>query len=120
MAIEYDNLTIANGVFEEDTKIETVTVPDGGLKRGSLLGKITATSKYVLSLGTATDGSENPKRLLYEDVKNDTGSDVDNDLLTYNAGTFGDLGVVYGTGQTMQNTYDSLDAVNIRILEGRM
>lgn len=119
MAVEFDNLVIGSGVFNQDTRIVTITVPDGGYAKGALLGKITATSKYILSENAATDGSESAKAILESAIENDTGSPVDVEAVVYCAGTFNNLGVTYGTGQTMQNTYDSLDVVNIRILEGR-
>jgi hypothetical protein len=119
MAVAFDNLVIASGIFKQDTRIVTVTVPDGGLVRGSLLGKITATGKHILSLNAAGDGSESANSILESDLENDTGSPVDVQAVVYCAGTFNTLGVTYGTGQTIANTYDSLDAVNIRITDGR-
>ena len=46
-----------------------VTVASGNnLKRGALVGKITASKKVVLSLSAASDGSEKPYGVLMEDV----------------------------------------------------
>ncbi|CAI1576474.1 Uncharacterised protein [Serratia proteamaculans] len=50
---------------------DTVTVASGAAakyKRGTVLGVITASGKYTLSVATATDGSEAPSAILADDV----------------------------------------------------
>ena len=48
---------------------EVVVIKQGQVvTRGTLLGKITAEDKYILSLNAAADGSEVGKRILAEDV----------------------------------------------------
>ena len=43
---------------------DTVTLGTGTLPRGSVLGKITAGGNYILSVKTATDGSQTPAAVL--------------------------------------------------------
>jgi len=68
----YDNL------FSGDFPIvtEEVTVESGqNLERGSVLGIVTATGKAKIVDSTATDGSQDPKSVLADDV-DATGGDV--------------------------------------------
>jgi hypothetical protein len=44
------------------------------LKRGAVLGQITASGEYLLSVAAATDGSEAPKVVLEEDVDTTAGA----------------------------------------------
>jgi len=117
--VTFKNLVVADGVFKQDTAIRTVIVPDGGLEYGSVLGEITASGKQQLSLLAASDGSEDAISILPDAIENDTGASVEVKTVVYVAGTFNSLGVTFGTGQTLANTYKSLDSVNIRIVEGR-
>jgi len=43
---------------------DTVTLGAGTLPRGSVLGQITATGNYILSVKSANDGSQNPAAVL--------------------------------------------------------
>lgn len=43
---------------------DTVTLGAGTLPRGSVLGQITATGNFILSVKTANDGSQNPAAVL--------------------------------------------------------
>lgn len=57
---------------------DTVTVLTGAAaiyKRGTVLGVVTASGKYTLSVATAADGSQVPKAILVDDV-NATAADV--------------------------------------------
>jgi len=57
----------------------TVTVPASTTyAAGTILGKITASGKYVRHAAGATDGSEDEAGVLYETLANTTGSGVDN------------------------------------------
>ena len=57
----------------------TVTVPaTTTYAAGTILGKITASGKYVRHAAGATDGSEDEAGVLYETLVNTTGSGVDN------------------------------------------
>lgn len=57
---------------------DTVTVLTGATatyKRGTVLGVVTASGKYTLSVATASDGSQVPKAILADDV-NATSADA--------------------------------------------
>lgn len=120
MAVVYENLIVAEGRFTNDGgDIETVTVPaNSTIKRGTVMGKITASGKYVTSLSASSDGSQIATTILAEDAVNDTASPVDIKVVIYKKGTFNSLGVVFGTGQTLANTKDSLHNVSIEITLG--
>lgn len=48
---------------------DTVTIKAGATyKRGTVLGMVTASGKYTLSVATETDGSEIPQAILADDV----------------------------------------------------
>lgn len=77
----------------------TVTVADGGYEAGTILGKITATGKYVRHAAGASDGSQTEAGILLMAQANDTGSaadaqatiiardaEVEGDELTYEVG----------------------------------
>jgi hypothetical protein len=55
-----------------DLKIvtDTITIVSGAgaLKRGTVLGKITASGKYTTALAASEDGSETPAAILVDDV----------------------------------------------------
>ncbi|WP_338803583.1 head decoration protein [Xenorhabdus griffiniae] len=54
---------------------DTVTIAKSGvLKRGAVLGQITATREYVFSKKSATDGSQIPCAILVDDVDTTDGS----------------------------------------------
>ena len=120
MAVVYENLIVAGGRFTNDGgDIETVTVPaNSTIKRGTVMGKITASGKYVTSLSASSDGSQIATTILAEDAVNDTAAPVDIKAVIYKKGTFNSLGVVFGTGQTLANTKDSLHNVSIEITLG--
>ena len=120
MAVAYENLIVAGGRFTHDGgDIETITVPaNSTIERGTVMGKITASGKYVTSLLASSDGSQVASSVLAEDVTNSTGSAVDIKAVIYKKGTFNSLGVTFGTGQTLANTKDSLHNVSIEITNG--
>ena len=120
MAVAYENLIVASGRFTHDGgDVETVTVSaNSTIKRGTVMGKITASGKYVTSLLASADGSQVASSVLAEDVTNSTGSAVDIKAVVYKKGTFNSLGVTFGTGQTLANTKDSLHNVSIEITNG--
>lgn len=120
MAVIYENLLVAGGRFSNDNgDIETVTVgANSTIKRGTVMGKITASGKYITSLNAASDGSQIAVAVLAEDAVNTTGSSVDIKAVVWKKGTFNSLGVTFGTGQTLENTKDSLHNVSIEITKG--
>lgn len=120
MAVAYGNLLVAGGRFSHDGgDIETITVPaTSTIVRGTVVGKITATGKYITSLNAAVDGSQVAVAILEEDAVNLTGAPADVQAVVYKKGTFNSLGVTFGTGQTLTNTKDDLHKVSIEITQG--
>lgn len=90
----------------DDLLSRTVTLISGqNLSRGALLGKITASGKYTLSLSAATDGSEVPDAILAEDCD---ASAADAEALVYFAGRFIAAALTYGTAHTAATVRDGL------------
>ncbi|EHD21316.1 MULTISPECIES: head decoration protein [Brenneria] len=74
---------------------DTVTILTGesaSYKRGTVLGRITASGKYTLSLPVATDGSEDPVAILVDDA-DATAADVTADV--YLMGEFNATRITY-------------------------
>jgi hypothetical protein len=93
-------------LVHDGTNSRSITLITGqNLKRGSLLGRITASGKYTLSLAAAADGSEVPKVILAEDTD---ASAADKVTVAYFAGHFDENRVIFGTGQTAANTREAL------------
>ena len=105
-----DNLQA--GLFPVIT--ETVTIKNGeNLKRGSLLGRISESGKYVLSHTTDSDGttaiedgSEEPRGILAGDVDASSG---DKTGVMYKTGQFNSGSVTIGRGHTVSSVQDVLD-----------
>lgn len=86
-------------LFDRDTVTRKRTIANGAgvLARGTLLGKITASGKYVESLAASADGSEVPDAILLEPVD---ASAADVDAAIAFAGKFAQAGVILGAGHT--------------------
>lgn len=121
---EFDNLH-ANGLTVEGTyapdklldrdtitRKRTIASGAGVLARGTLLGKITASGKFVKSLSASSDGSQVPYAILLHDVD---ASAADAEAIIAIQGKFAKDGVVFGTGHTQASTEDALRDVNIFI-----
>jgi len=88
-----------------------VTIASGqNIARGALLGKITASGKYILSLAAAVDGSQTPAAILAEDV-DATGGDKSG--IVYVSGDFNENRITYGTGHTADSVRAGLRDLNI-------
>ena len=90
-----------------------VTIVSGQtLVRGALLGKITASGKYNLSLVGAGDGSEVPVAILVVDTDASAG-----DLAApiYEAGEFNEAAITFGTGHTVASVRDGLRDLGIHL-----
>jgi hypothetical protein len=94
------------------TRKRTIASGAGALTRGTLLGKITASGKYLKSLAAATDGSEDPDAILLHDV-DATAADVE--AIIAIQGKFAKDGVTFGAGHTQASTEDALRLKNIFI-----
>lgn len=80
------------------------------LTRGSVLGKITASGKYNLSLSAAGDGSQTPDLILAEDTDASGG---DKEALAYEAGVFNVNALNIGTAHTAASIQEGLRAKGI-------
>lgn len=93
---------------------ESVTLLAGqNLLRGALLGKITATGKYVLSLSAAVDGSQTPAAVLVDDT-NATAADVATPA--YFRGDFQAQAVILGASHTIASVREALRAKSILLI----
>ena len=96
---------------------EGVTILDGEvLTRGSLLGRITATGKYVLSLSGSSDGSQVPRAILIDKDVEPSGSDQEAGV--YITGEFADGEVIFGTGHDADSVRDELREKSIFLKKG--
>ena len=85
-------------------KTRSVTIISGqNLAKGAVLGKITASAKYNLSLAAAGDGSGTAVAVLAEAVDASAGDVVGTAYLT---GDFNAQKVVIGTGHTIASLKD--------------
>ena len=87
-------------LFAGDFPIVTkeVTIASGqNLTKNSVLGKITASGKYILSLQAAVDGSEVADVILVDDTDASGGDKVASVYLT---GDFREDKLVFGTGHS--------------------
>lgn len=78
--------------------------------RGALLGKVTASGKYKLSLAGAIDGSEAPDAILGKDTDASAG---DQETIIYLSGEYNEESLTYGTGHTKDSVRDGLRDKNI-------
>lgn len=109
----------ADGTYTPDALIagdfpvrtEKATIISGqNLQRGALLGVITASGKYNLSLSAAGDGSNTPRAILAEDVDASGG---DKEAIVYVSGDFNQDAITYGTGHTAASVKAGLRDFNI-------
>lgn len=84
------------------------------LSRGAVLGKITASSKYNLSLAAAGDGSETPDLILAEDTDASAG---DVETMAYARGDFIEDNLTFGTGHTADSTREGLRGKGITLIK---
>lgn len=67
----YDPTSLRCGVSQRDRQITVASganASGAALKRGTVLGRVTASDKYVTSVKTATDGSQVPAIVLAFDI----------------------------------------------------
>ena len=104
--------TIEASDFPQVTKAETIAAGQN-LQRGAVLGRITASGKYVLALSAAEDGSNTPRAILAEDV--DASAADAAGTQTYRTGHFKPEHLTFGTGITANSARDGLRALGIHI-----
>jgi hypothetical protein len=91
-----------------------VTLISGqNLVRGAVLGKITASGKYNLSLSGASDGSQTPDLILAEDCDASGG---DKEALCYARGDFNETALTLGTAHTAASIREGLRAKGITLI----
>jgi hypothetical protein len=108
---EPDNL-IAGNEFPFYSVARTIKKTATLLKRGTVLGK-NADDKFVVSVKTATDGSEVPRVVLAEDVD---AKDADVQALVFEAGVFNANSMTLGAGHTAQSVQFEPFMQNIKIV----
>jgi len=104
-----DRLVVCDEVLSDQ-----ITLLSGqNLARGAVVGKITASGKYKLSLSASTDGSEVPSRILAHDTDASGG-----DTLTpaYYNGDFDANAVILGTGHTVASVFEGLRSKGINLI----
>ena len=89
-----DNLIA--GEFPRVARKVTIATP-ANLLRGAVLGRITASGKYILSASAAVDGSQTPEAILGEDTD---ASAADKEAVAYLSGEFNELALTIGAGHT--------------------
>ena len=83
------------------------------LARGAVLGKVTATGKYILSLSAAVDGSEVPDAVLAE-ATDATAADVATPA--YFTGGFDESKLVLGTAHTAASIREGLRGKGVHLI----
>jgi hypothetical protein len=92
----------------------SITLISGqNLVRGAVLGKITASGKYNLSLSAAVDGSQTPDLILAEDCDASGG---DKPALAYSRGDFNENALTIGTAHTAASIREGLRAKGIVLI----
>lgn len=102
-----------NIVADGNITTRKVTILTGqNLVAGSVIGKITASGKYILSLSAAADGSEVPDMVLAQDV-DATGGDVE--AIAYETATVVATALTLGAGHTVASIRAGLRGKGIKI-----
>jgi hypothetical protein len=92
-------------------RTQTVTILSGQvLARGAVLGMVTASSKYLLSLTAAADGSQTPRAICAVDV-DATGGDKEGQVFV--EGEFNETELVLGAAHTVTTIREPLRGVGI-------
>lgn len=106
-----DTLIAANAWLLVD---RLVTVQQGQrLPRGAVLGRVTASDKYVLSAVESDDGSEVPDLVLAQDVDTTEG---DKPALAYARGDFDSRALTLGAGHTIDSITEGLRVKGITLM----
>ena len=110
-----DNLIAGN---HDELVGEKITLLSGqNLVRGAVLGKVTASSKYKISLAADTIGSETPDLILAEDCDASAG---DKQAIAYSRGDFIAQALTIGTGHTIASIKEGLRDKNIILFNSQV
>ena len=88
-----------------------ILVAGQSLKRGTVVGRITASGKYTLSTAAASDGSEVPYAILADDYDATLG-DI-GPCAAYTKGEFNERAIILGTGHSLTSVRGALRAGGI-------
>jgi hypothetical protein len=94
---EFDNVSMFADDVPYTHRAVTILNPAADLKRGTVMGRITASGKWTTSLSAAGDGSAIPRGILAYDIPNPAADIV---AAIYDQGSFVSEKLVYGAGHT--------------------
>jgi hypothetical protein len=92
------------GEFPRITR-KVIVATGANLVAGSVLGKITASGKYLLSASAAVDGSQTPEAVLAEDA---SAAAADVQAVAIFTGEINELALTLGAGHTLASIRDGL------------
>lgn len=90
----------------------TVAAAAGAMVSGTVVGKITASGKYVKSLSASADGSEVPDMVLAQDCD---ASAADKEAIAYETATVVATALTLGAGHTLASIREGLRVKGIQI-----
>lgn len=110
-----DNLIAGN---HDELVGEKITLLSGqNLVRGAVIGKVTASGKYKISLAADTIGSETPDLILAEDCD---ATLSDKQTIAYSRGDFIAQALTIGTGHTATSIKEGLRVKNIILINAQV
>lgn len=109
---DYDNVSMFADDVPYTHRAVTILNPAADLKRGTVLGRITASGKFTTSLSAAGDGSQVPRAILAYDIPNPAADIV---AAVYDQGSFVSEKLTYGTGHTASTVETAFIANQIPI-----
>lgn len=98
------------GEFPRVTRLVTIVSSAGVLPAGAMLGRITASKKFTLSVAAANDGSEAVRAVLAEPV-DATAADIQ--AVVYFTGEFNADQLTFGAGHSAASAADALRDLSI-------
>jgi hypothetical protein len=102
-----------NILADGDYTTRKVTILSGQtIVAGHVLGKITASGKYIVSLSAAVDGSQTPDFVAATDVDASGG---DKEAIVYETGTVVGSALTLGTAHTIASIREGLRAKGLKI-----
>lgn len=107
-----DRLVAGDSVHMRTQQITLITGQN--LARGAVLGKITASGKYNLSLSAAGDGSQTPDAILAEACD---ATAADKLTIAYFTGDFNEAAVTIGTAHTADTIREGLRSKGIHLIK---
>jgi len=106
---------LIHGDHDDLVARKVVIISGQNLTRGAVIGKITASGKYTLSLSGASDGSQVPDLILAENID---ASAADAAALAYSRGDFLIPGLTIGTAHTAASITEGLRTKGIVLFPG--